>query len=119
MLTQQSIAGIAKLKLYVDNPIALQEVQKVERNHTLWRLAQLIAKISIVTLAIYFTPTITALIPIAAVALTLKVSFIAAAVIKNLILTLNLASVYVIWHSSYQGLEGIDRIIMAENKSQL
>lgn len=117
VLSQQSIAGIAKLKLYTDNPAALQAVQKVEKNHALWRIALLITKISVVTLAIYFTPTITALIPIAAVAMTLKVSFIAVAVLKNLVLTLNVLSVYRLWNLSYQGLQGVVKIATMETQS--
>ncbi len=110
LLSQQSIAGIAKLKLCTDNPAALQAVQKVERNHALWNIAQLITKISLVTLAIYFAPAVTAFIPIAAVATTLKVSFIAAAVLKDFILTMNVLSVYTVWSLSHQGLEGYIRI---------
>lgn len=110
LLTAQSIAGIAKLKLYTNDPVALRAVQKVEKNHVLWRIAVLITKISVVTLAIYFTPTITALIPIAAVALTLKVSFIAVAVLKNCNLIGSVIGVYGLWSLSYQGFQGVDQI---------
>lgn len=117
VLAQQSIAGIAKLKLYTDDPTALQAIEKVEKNHALWGMARLITKISLVTLAIYFTPTITALIPIAIVATTLKVSFIAFAVLKNIFFALNLLSVYIVWNFSCNGLKGIRQILNMEAQS--
>ena len=119
LLSQQSIAGIAKLKLYIDNPTALQAVQRVEKNHALWRIAQLITKISVVTLAIYFTPTITALIPIAVVAMTLKVSFIAVAVLKNISLTFDALEVYRIWTFSCLGPQGVVHIATMEKREML
>ena len=119
LLSKQSIAGIAKLKLYIDNPTALQAVQRVEKNHALWSIAQLITKISIVTLVIYFTPTITTLIPIAAVAMTLKVSFITVAVLKNISLTSDVLGMCAIWHLSCQGLQGACSIITLEKSSML
>ncbi len=116
LLSQQSIAGIAKLKLYTDNPFALKAIQKVERTHVLWRMATLIAKIFAVTLVIYFTPTIMALIPIATLAVTLKVSLIAVAVLKNLFLILNILSVYQIWNYSYEDMPGFIEIYNLETK---
>lgn len=116
LLTMQSIAGIAKLKLYTDNPAALQEIQKVEKNHVLWRIAQLITKISLVALAIYFTPTITARIPVAALAKALKISFIAIAVIKDLFLIFNVINVYGFWSWSHQGPQGVGIISNMEMK---
>ncbi len=95
----------------------MQAVQKVEKNHILWRTAQLIAKISLVTLAIYFTPIITALIPIAAAAKTLKVSFIAVAVLKDLWLAFGLLGVYTVWNWSYKGLEGVCQIEDMERRA--
>lgn len=118
-LSQQSIAGIAKLKLYTDNPIALQAVQRVEKNLVLWSIAQLITKISAVTLAIYFAPAIMAVIPIAAVATTLIVSFIAIAILKNLFLILNIFSVYRVWNHSCQGLQGVVKIVKMEKQGML
>jgi len=114
MLSSQSLGGIAKLKSYIDTPEALQAVEKVERNHALWSIAQLITKIVVVTLAIYFVPTITALIPIPEVAMALKVSFIAVAVLKDLTLTLTVISVYRLWHLSYKGFEGLSEISRIE-----
>lgn len=119
LLTQQSIAGIAKLKLYTDDPTALKAVQRVEKNHVLWSIARLITKISAITLAIYFAPAVTALIPIAALATALKVSFIAAAVVKNLFLTINIHTVYTVWNYSYQGLQGVGKIVNMERQSLL
>lgn len=119
MLSKQSIAGIAKLKLYTNDLAALQAVQKVEKNHVLWSIAKLITKICLVTLAIYFAPTITALVPIAAVAMTLKVSFIAVAVLKNLSLTANILDVYKVWGLSCQGLQGVYTISVFERDLQL
>lgn len=110
LLSQQSLAGIAKLKIYVDNPIALKAVQRVERNHVLWSISKLITKFAVVTLAIYFSPGIKKLVPIAAVATTLKVSFIAVAVLKSIFLTTNIVSIYMVWHLSFQGLQGIGQI---------
>ncbi len=57
-------------------------------------------KIAILTLAIYFTPTVTALIPIAGAAKALKVSFIAFASLKNTFLIFNIESIYGAWNSS-------------------
>lgn len=107
VLTQQSIIGIAKLKTYTSDPTALQAVQKVEKNHALWMIARLIAKISAVTLAVYLTPTITAFIPIATMATTLKVSFIAIAFLKNFVFITNLLSVCMVWGLSCRGDVGL------------
>jgi hypothetical protein len=67
-------------------------------------------------LAIYFTPTIAALIPIAAVAMTLKVSFIAIAVLKDLLSILNILSLYIVWGFSCKGFAGVASIVKLEEK---
>lgn len=72
VLSEQSIAGIAKLKIFTDNPEALRAIEKVEKNHALLRMVVLITKIAVVTFDICFIPTLTALIPIAALALALN-----------------------------------------------
>ncbi len=110
ILSEQSIAGIAKLKLCADSPEVLEVIQKVEKNHVLWRSAVLVAKISLVTLALYFTSTKVR------VSRSLKIGFIAFLVLKNLVLTLNLVGLYSIWVSSCQGVPGLRRIIGLEEK---
>ena len=110
-----SIIGIAKLKCYTDQPDALKAVLAVERNLAFWGMSRLITKIAAVTLAIYFTPTITSLIPIAGVAGALKVSFIAMAALKDLILAIEVMNIYLIWGKSCRGLEGLKSINILED----
>jgi hypothetical protein len=115
LLAQQSIAGIAKLKLYCSNPNALREVEKVEKKHVLWSIAKLIGKIAVGCLIMYFTPGVVALLPIGAVAIaSLKITIMTILSIKMLFLSLNVLSVYYIWKKSHQGLEGASSIYEAE-----
>ncbi len=119
LLTQQSIAGIAKLKLYTDTQAALEAVQKVERNHVLWRIAQLITKIFLLMMGLCFFPTIAALIPIAELAITLCLSFAVLATVKNYFLTLDLFNVCLLWLWSCQGGEGVAKIVNMERNGKI
>jgi hypothetical protein len=114
-LAQQSIAGIAKLKMYCTDRAAFREVEKVERNHALWNIAKLIGKIAIGCLVIYFTPSIVAFLPVAGVAIaTLKITIIAIATTKIVYLSFNALAVYSIWNKSMNGYQGLVRIVQAE-----
>ncbi len=115
MLTLQALSGIAKLKLYTDAPAALQAVEKVEKNHAIWGIVESIVKISLVTFGCYFFALpLAALIPIAKVAVLLKVGCIGFAVLKNINLTSYTISMCRIWRWSYQGLEGMDKMCEME-----
>jgi len=114
LLTEQSVAGIAKLKLSVSDPLALKEIEQVEKSHVLWNLAQLVGKIAILSLAIYFVPAATALVPIAEVSTVLKIFLISIGILKVTFLALNTGSVYTIWKQSCQGPEGVVAIFENE-----
>jgi len=110
---------MAYLKLYIDKPDALRAVEKIERNHALWNIAKLITKIFITTAVIFFTPTLTALIPIAGVATLLKVTVIAAALLKDFCLADNILAVASIWRLSHRGIQGINTIYNMENQGTI
>ena len=101
MHTQQAIAGAAKLKLICSNPLALKEVEKVEKKEALWGIAKLVAKIGLAILVISFIPYGVALLPIAGMlATSVEVALIALAAIKTVVLILNCASIGAMWFLS-------------------
>lgn len=114
LLAQQSISGMAKLKMYC-NSEALREVKKVEQKHVLWSIAKLIGKIAFYSFALYVLTKAVALLPIGALAVkALKISLIAIAILKILVLVLNVASVATIWKLSQDKLDGIAVIVGLE-----
>jgi hypothetical protein len=120
LLAQQSIAGIAKLKIYCSDSIALREVEKVERKHALKHIAILVGKIALCCLVIYMTPQAVSLLPVGFAAMkVIKITIIACTAIKTTFLTLNAISVYFVWKWSCQGADGIFEIVQAEMRGQI
>lgn len=111
---QQALVGIAKLKVSINNPEALKAVEKVERNHALWNIALSITKIAFTSLCIYFAPTVTANIQIAAIEKIVRVSFKIFAIFKNVYFVLGLIGTCVIWKKSCSGLNGLNDIALME-----
>lgn len=110
-LAQQSIAGIAKLKSSCHDLIALRKVEKVERGHVLWNITILVGKIALSVLIIASLPTALALLPIGATAVTaLKATLIAVVALKILLNTVLIASIYKMWCTSHNGLQGLQQI---------
>ena len=115
LLSMQSIAGIAKLKLYIDDQTALSNVEKVEKNHVLWRIAILITKISIVALASRLVVSIiVARVPVPAVVRVLEVSLPIIASIKVGRLVNPAIDIYNLWDLSCRG--DVSTIWAHENK---
>ncbi len=119
LTTQQSIFGIAKLKLYVDNKDALKAVQKVETTHALWGIARLVATVAVLALAIYSVPIMTSNLPLALLAKTINVTFITWAFMKMMSSLLNVASISLIWSYSCQGTTGVKEIAYCEHTGVL
>lgn len=119
-LVEQSLAGTAKLKLYCSDPEAVKQVEKVERKHVLWGMAKQITKIALACLLIWYTPTILSLLSFKGLLFTsLKIAIITASSIRLTFHLLRILSIYIIWHLSHQGLEGVGMISQLEQKENL
>lgn len=106
LITQQAIAGTAKLKLSCSDPLALRAVEKVEKEHFLWNLAQLVGKIAVCVLVISAAALLLPHLAIPALAITaLKVCFISLASIKLITLTFNIMNASFLWYFSHVGMD--------------
>ena len=110
-LIRQSIAGIAKLKLAIDNPTALDAVRSIEREHALWAIATLITKISAFVLAFFTVAPFVSTMPT-----TFQVGFLIFSLGKYATLTGYLLSLLQIWWFSCEGIEGVRDIVRLERK---
>lgn len=104
ILSRQSIIGFAKLKMWTDEFSALKAVQKVERNHVIWALTQLVTKIAIFSLVIYSIPAIGIITTALKIGLSLKIAALA----------FNTLDVICFYRWSYQGVQGLNRMTYRE-----
>lgn len=111
---QHTLTGLAKLKGDCSDPLALKEVEKVEKKHVLWSIAKLVAKIAIV--ALLFTAIVSAIniFSISGIALFGLAIPLAAFTSKILVLMLNIASIMKLWSLSHQGIQGVGQIALLE-----
>ncbi|MFY7842957.1 MAG: hypothetical protein ACOVOR_02970 [Rhabdochlamydiaceae bacterium] len=115
LLSQQSIAGIAKLKTYVKNPIAMKKVNRVERNHVLWTMTQLVMKISLLNIVLYFNHRITTRIPLTVLRTTLETTITVTTILKICFNLLNILKIHLLWSlSCKENGEGLDLIRQRE-----
>jgi hypothetical protein len=97
LISQQAIAGTARLKLYCRDPKALEEVKKVERNNCLWNIAKLAVKIIISLSIVFAIPALSATASIGAAILTAAKIIL---IVKAAILSTNLISIGRAWDFS-------------------
>lgn len=111
---QSILAGITKLKTYCTNPLALKEVEKVEKKHALWSIAKLVGKLAIVALIFAAIVSAINIFSIAGIALFGLSIPLAALTLKALMLRLNILSVMKLWSLSHQGMQGLMQIVSME-----
>lgn len=115
LLSQQTISGIAKLKLYCADEKALREVETVEKKHVVWSIAKLVGKIALVCLAISFVPSVAALLPIGGIlATSLSAFVITVLVVKTVSLVACAGGVAYVWKLSHDGVQGVVKIFSME-----
>ena len=121
LVAQHGLTGTAKLKTYCPTPDLLQEVEKVEKSHVLWYIAETITKLVLVVIA--FKVTAGLAIPFASVAfVALKVAAKTVLIMTGTLLLANGASVYSFWHLSHKthpNFAGLHQIYQIEMNGQV
>lgn len=115
LLTQQAIVGISRLKFYCSNPLALKEVEKIEKRHVLWNSAVLVGKIALVCLVTYGAAHAITLLGIGKT-MTVVCQFALGMLggLKVGVLIREIRSIFDIWNLSCKGMQGQGALLYLE-----